>query len=43
VACRQPGTGEPAAYKQSVVNVIGNFATIQSSAELIRASGAVAV
>jgi len=25
------------------VNVIGNFATIQSSAELIRTSGAVAV
>ena len=43
VACRQPGTGEAAAYKQSVVNVIGNFATIRSSAELIRTSGAVAV
>jgi nicotinamidase-related amidase len=43
VACRQPGMGEAAAYKQSVVNVIGNFATIQSSAELIRTSGAVAV
>jgi hypothetical protein len=26
-----------------VVNVIGNFATIQSSAELMRTSGAVAV
>src|SRR6266702_4400291 len=43
VACRQPGTGEAAAYKQSVVNIIGNFATIRSSAELIRTSGAVAV
>ncbi|MCK1392320.1 isochorismatase family protein [Bradyrhizobium sp. 1] len=43
VACRQPGTGDAAAYKTSVVNVISNFATIQSSAELIRASGAVAV
>ncbi|WP_426609253.1 isochorismatase family protein [Bradyrhizobium sp. McL0616] len=43
VACRQPGTGDAAAYKQSVVNVIANFATIQSSAELIRTSGAVAV
>ena len=43
VACRRPGTGDAAAYKQSVVNVIGNFATIQSSAELIRTSGAVAV
>jgi nicotinamidase-related amidase len=43
VACRQPGTGEAAAYKQSVVNVIANFATLQSSADLIRTSGAVAV
>ncbi|MGY3551061.1 nicotinamidase-related amidase [Bradyrhizobium sp. USDA 4472] len=43
VACREPGTGEAAAYKQSVVNVIANFATLQSSAELIRTSGAVAV
>jgi nicotinamidase-related amidase len=43
VACRQPGTDEAAIYKQSVVNVIANFATLQSSAELIRTSGAVAV
>jgi hypothetical protein len=43
VACRQPGTGDAAAYKHAVVNVIGNFATIQSSVELIRTSGAVAV
>lgn len=42
-ACRQPGTGEAAAYEQSVVNVVASFATIQSSAELIRNSGAVAV
>ncbi|MCK1718658.1 isochorismatase family protein [Bradyrhizobium sp. 141] len=43
VACRHPATGDAAAYKHAVVNVIGNFATIQSSAELIRTSGAVAV
>lgn len=43
VACRQPGAGDAAAYKQAVVNVIGNFATIHSSAELIKTSGAVAV
>ena len=43
VACRQPGTSEAAAYKQSVVNVIASFATVQSSAELIRTSGAVVV
>ncbi|QQO12079.1 isochorismatase family protein [Bradyrhizobium diazoefficiens] len=43
VACRQPGTGGAIAYKHALVNVIANFATIQSSAELIRTSGAVAV
>ena len=43
VACRQPVTGEAADYKRSVMNVIGNFATVQSSAELIRTSGAVAI
>jgi len=42
VACRQPGTGEAAAYKQSMMNVIGHFATIQSSVDLIRISGAIA-
>ncbi|WGD48965.1 isochorismatase family protein [Bradyrhizobium sp. CB1650] len=42
VACRQPGAGDAAAYKQAVVNVIGNFATIRTSAELIRTSGAIA-
>jgi nicotinamidase-related amidase len=43
VACRQPGTADAADYKRSVMNVIGNFAIVQSSAELIRTSGAVAV
>ena len=43
VACRQPATGEPATYKHAMVNVLGNFATIQSCAELIRTSGAVSV
>jgi nicotinamidase-related amidase len=43
VACRQPGTGDAAAYKQAVVNVIDNFATVRPSAELIRTSGAIAV
>src|SRR5262245_48055987 len=43
VACRQPGAGDAAAYKQAVVNVIGNFATIQTSAALIRTSGAIAM
>ncbi len=43
VACRRPATGDAAAYKHAMMNVLGNFATIQSSAELIRTSGAVAV
>jgi nicotinamidase-related amidase len=42
VACRQPDTDDAAAYRHAVVNVIANFATIQSSAELIRTSGTVA-
>jgi nicotinamidase-related amidase len=43
VACRQPTTGEAADYKPSVMNVIANFATLQSSADLVRACGAIAV
>ena len=43
VACRKPAGGDVADYKPSVMNVIANFATLQSSAELIRASGAIAV
>jgi nicotinamidase-related amidase len=43
VACRHPGTGDAAAYKQAVMNVIGNFATMRASVELIRTSGAIAV
>ena len=42
-ACRETGPGEADAYKPSVMNVLANFATIQSSAELIKTSGAVAV
>ncbi|MGV7213488.1 cysteine hydrolase family protein [Bradyrhizobium sp. UFLA05-112] len=43
VACRHPGHGDAADYKQSVVNVISNFATLRPSAELIRTTGAIAV
>jgi hypothetical protein len=43
VACRHPGTGDATAFRQSVMNVIGNFATVRPSAELIRTSGAIAV
>ena len=43
VACRHPGSGDPTTYRGSVVNVIGNFATVRPSAEFIKTSGAIAV
>src|SRR6201982_2768 len=43
VACRRPGGVDPASYKQAVVKVISHFAAIQESAELIGASGKIAV
>jgi nicotinamidase-related amidase len=43
VACRRPGVGDAASYKQAVVRVIGNYAGVQSSSELIGASGEIAV
>jgi nicotinamidase-related amidase len=39
VACRCSGVGDAASYKQSVVKVIGNFAGIVRSDDLIDASG----
>ena len=43
VACRRPGVGDPVSYKLAVVRVIGNYAGIQASADLIGASGRIAV
>ena len=47
IACRHPGqdpsSGDAATYKQSVVNVIGNFATVRPGADLVRTRGAIAV
>src|SRR6266550_2789801 len=43
VACRHGGVGDAASYKQSVVKVIGNFAGILRSADLMGASGRIAV
>jgi len=43
VACRHGGIGDAASYKQSVVKVIGNFAGVLRSADLIGASGRIAV
>ena len=43
VACRRPSVGDPVTYKVAVVRVIGNYAGIQGSADLIGASGKIAV
>jgi hypothetical protein len=43
VACRRPGVGDAASYKLAVVKVIGNYAGIQGSAELVGESGKIAV
>src|ERR1700681_4238798 len=43
VACRRSGVGDAASYKLAVVKVIGNYAGIQGSAELIGANGKIAV
>jgi len=43
VACRHPGVGDAASYKLAVVKVISNFAGILATAELIGASGKIAV
>ena len=43
LACRRLGTGDAASYKMAVVKVIGNFAGILESADLIEADAAIAV
>jgi nicotinamidase-related amidase len=43
VACRRLGTGDAASYKMAVVNVVGNFAGILESADLMEADAAIAV
>ena len=43
VACRRPGVGDAASYKQAVVRVIGNFAGIQQSSDVIEAVRRIAV
>jgi nicotinamidase-related amidase len=43
VACRRPGVGDAASYKQAVVRVIANFSGVQESSELIGADGKIAV
>jgi nicotinamidase-related amidase len=43
VACRRPAVGDAASYKAVVVRVIGNYAGIQQSSDLVGASGKIAV
>ncbi len=43
VACRRPGIGDAASYKTAVIKVIGNYAGIEQSADLILAHTVVAV
>lgn len=43
VACRRPGVGDAASYKLAVLNVIGNYAGIQESSDVIEASDKLAV
>ena len=43
VACRCSGVGSAASYKNAVVRVVGNFAGIRQSTELIGASGRMAI
>jgi nicotinamidase-related amidase len=43
VACRRAGPGDAAFYKLAVVKVIGNFAAVQGSADLLGAGGRIAV
>jgi len=43
VACRRPSGGEAASYKQAIVRVIGNYAAIQESSDVIEASSEITV
>jgi nicotinamidase-related amidase len=43
VACRRPGVGDAASYKQAVVSVVGTFAGVQESCNVIEAVGKIAV
>ena len=43
VACGRAGAGNAASYRDAVVRVIGNFAGVQHSADLIGANGGMAI
>jgi hypothetical protein len=43
VACKCPAAGDAASYKAAVIKVIGNYAGIQESSDLVGAGGKIAV
>ena len=43
VACRRAGVGDAAVYKRAIINVVGYFARIRTSGELIGADGRITV
>lgn len=43
VACRQGRAGDAAAYGRAMLDAVGNFATVQSGAALLRSCGAIPV
>lgn len=43
VACRRPGVDDVAAYKRAVIKVIGNFACVLDSCDVIEAAGRIVV
>ena len=43
VACRRPSGGDAASYKHAIVRVIGNYAAIQESSDVIEASSGITV
>jgi hypothetical protein len=43
VACRRPGVGDASTYKQAVLRVIGNFAGVQDSRDVVRQASQIAV
>jgi nicotinamidase-related amidase len=42
VACRRPASGDTAVYKEAVITVIGNYARVRGSSDLIAESSEVA-
>jgi nicotinamidase-related amidase len=43
VACRRPGVGDATSYKLAVIKVIGNYASVGSSSDIMAAAGKISV